>query len=430
MTAVTSARTKFCAVIEIPIAVQAMALAALIVVGGSAEATTWVVEPGAPGVLGRAVGKAADGDTLLLAPGEYTGSEMVLDHGIVMIGTGGAANTTIRSTAGRVLSGSGGDLSLDGLTLTGGRTQEDGGAIWWHRGSVSVVDCEFADNRAERLLFSEGGSVYVHATESVTFDHCGFRDSRTGGSGGHIFGSGGTLILHDCRLILDDDGVLNASAVYFWGSRFEMLDTEVRSVVDVAESLSICAGDVRIVGSAFLDELGYGAAGMNLHNGCIVLGSNSITFEENTVIGNPGFGSISRIFMEIWDGELLFNRNTCVGVSVAFSPCPGTLTAVGNVVQGGFVWGCGDEGEVACNCLDIEELPDDDRLDVHDNVVGPVEFCDRENGDLRVAEGSPCAMGNRPEVCTGPMGAAGEGCVPEPVLEGSWGDLKARFGGR
>jgi hypothetical protein len=57
-----------------------------------------------------------------------------------------------------------------------------------------------------------------------------------------------------------------------------------------------------------------------------------------------------------------------------------------------------------------------DQYGINGNFSSDPYFCDLENGDLAIAEDSPCARDNSGEAC-GLIGALGVGCASTPVAE-------------
>jgi len=62
------------------------------------------------------------------------------------------------------------------------------------------------------------------------------------------------------------------------------------------------------------------------------------------------------------------------------------------------------------------------------NISEDPLFCDWQGGDLRLQLGSPCAPEHNP--ACGLIGALPVGCGTTPVLETSWGGIKALFRNR
>jgi hypothetical protein len=61
------------------------------------------------------------------------------------------------------------------------------------------------------------------------------------------------------------------------------------------------------------------------------------------------------------------------------------------------------------------------------NFEADPEFCDPDNGNFHLQDGSPCLPGEHGGYACGLIGAFGPNCVPEPTVETTWGRIKAQF---
>jgi hypothetical protein len=91
-------------------------------------------------------------------------------------------------------------------------------------------------------------------------------------------------------------------------------------------------------------------------------------------------------------------------------------------------------GRCGCNAYWENDAGDDVGFCVEDdtfeNFYLDPQFCDPDAGNYRLQKGSPLAGPFEDEdhsSCEAPIGAFGEGCTATPVLDTSWGHLKARF---
>jgi hypothetical protein len=66
-----------------------------------------------------------------------------------------------------------------------------------------------------------------------------------------------------------------------------------------------------------------------------------------------------------------------------------------------------------------------DQYGLNGNICEDPLFCDPESGDFTLDCNSPCAAENDPDC--GQIGAWPVGCGPTPVMETSWGAIKAMF---
>nr|WP_253719438.1 hypothetical protein [Treponema sp. B152] len=80
-----------------------------------------------------------------------------------------------------------GNLTLDGLTLTGGGsiTDKTNGAAVYSKGSFTAKNCKFEDNEAGSNLAGAGGAVYIE-TGQTTINNCEFT-SNNANIGGAVY---------------------------------------------------------------------------------------------------------------------------------------------------------------------------------------------------------------------------------------------------
>ncbi len=112
--------------------------------------------------------------------------------------------------------------------------------------------------------------------------------------------------------------------------------------------------------------------------------------------------------------------------------------AAGDEVEQNIVVGCGigiqlvDAQDAGCNDVwgntqNWVGVPDQEGI--NGNFSLDPLFCDPDADDYTLATASSCLPGNHPDgVDCDTVGAFGEGCTgPVPVIDASWGGLKARF---
>lgn len=88
-------------------------------------------------------------------------------------------------------------LALAGLTVTGGRTSDDGGGIYAGEGVLSLSGVAVTDN--ESFESGYGGGLYSEGPVLAIVDSV-FSDNRNSGDGGALTFYGGELILEDSTL--------------------------------------------------------------------------------------------------------------------------------------------------------------------------------------------------------------------------------------
>ncbi len=150
----------------------------------------------------------ADGEEIVLAPGTYTlaSTLSVSAQGVTLRSSGGKSQTVIEGDSQyRILSVSGANFRVEGVTFRNGCCSGNGGAISYSSSSVSqttvVKDCDFID-----CVAKYGGAIYAGQNSyssfepranygivsGCTFLRCGIDSTDTGdnqGGGGAICGA-------------------------------------------------------------------------------------------------------------------------------------------------------------------------------------------------------------------------------------------------
>jgi predicted outer membrane repeat protein len=190
-----------------------------------APAATWYLDPGGDDLTGtgapeapyrslaHAIAGAAGGDSLLLAPGLYTGEgqhDLIIQGiGLEIIGLAGSDSTSLDLDslgAGFTFLDAPLDSSrLTGLTIRGGLA-DVGAALRLKHGFFRLTDCVFTDNAAGE----DGGAVYVHPDATAHMDDCRFTGNRADDNGGAVYVSTGAGIeLRRCAFgdnLADEEG--------------------------------------------------------------------------------------------------------------------------------------------------------------------------------------------------------------------------------
>ena len=133
---------------------------------------------------------------VVLLPGAHAAS-LPWDGGPLTVrGTGAPEDTVLTAGgAGRIASvGPSGALTFDALTLTGGTTDGDGGAVRVERGAVTLRDVVVSGNTS-----GEDGGAVALIEGTLTLERATFDDNTAFGEGGAVYTWGGT--------ITDDAGV-------------------------------------------------------------------------------------------------------------------------------------------------------------------------------------------------------------------------------
>jgi hypothetical protein len=189
-------------------------LAALPAIAGAATLTVNTTADHAPSVsecggmagdcgLRQAVDKADTSvgpDTIVVPAGHYlltipgSGGDEVGDlnvtEGELTVQGAGARDSIIDATAdeSRIFEvGPGTSLSLSGVTVTGGRTEEDGGGIYATEASLGLEGVAVTDN--ESFNSGYGGGISAEKSD-VTIRDSAISGNRNSGNGGGIFATG------------------------------------------------------------------------------------------------------------------------------------------------------------------------------------------------------------------------------------------------
>ena len=171
-----------------------LSLYALLLFGlpvATATAGTIVVDIGGTGdhtAIQPALDAAAEGDTVLVMPGTYSGADNTnLDFAgtnVTLRGDGGAS-VTIIDCAGRpssrvfyFLEGDAGpSCIIEGLTLTNGGDYNPGGLIYCWLSSPTFVDCVFSNS-----VGTYGGALYI-CESTASFTNCIFTGNQSAHGG-------------------------------------------------------------------------------------------------------------------------------------------------------------------------------------------------------------------------------------------------------
>jgi len=147
--------------------------------------------PGDSPTIQGAIVMAANGDTILVAPGTYVETIDLLGKQLVVEGTGGAAVTTIDGNAGgstvSVHTDEPAGTAIRGFTITGGTGQ-----------TVEVPGFQ-----GEPFFFPGGGGVHVGPTAHLELTDCVITGNTVTGPfsmGAGVLLTGGTLAMSGCTL--------------------------------------------------------------------------------------------------------------------------------------------------------------------------------------------------------------------------------------
>lgn len=161
--------------------------------------------PGTFPTIQAGIDAAHEGDTVLVAPGKYTGpGNKNLDFGgkdLILMSEAGSVSATIDCELdGRALYFGNGETAaavVHGFTFCGGSVySQAGGAICCVSSSPTIANCNIADNRA-----MDGGGVFCGSGASPMLSGCTITDNcATWGSGGGVQCIDASPVLRNCAI--------------------------------------------------------------------------------------------------------------------------------------------------------------------------------------------------------------------------------------
>ena len=381
----------------------ARCLPLLLLFAGSATAATHRV-PGEFATIQAGIDACAEGDTVLVAPGTYTGegNRDLSFHGVnlVLTSEAGAEATVIDAEGeGRVIyfwQGEDARGVVEGFTLRNGRNQF-GGCVACEGSSPTLRKLVIEGGYSTGYYGGSGGGVGLDGSQAVLEDLL-----VRGNQAGHCtawIGTGGGLAAYDSaptlRRVRFEQNLAMASdqtgeccpAPYGGGAYFTRSTPAMEDVVFYDNHAEAC----------------YAAEPMG--GGMFIRGSASIrgaTFVGNTC--SLGFGSA----IYCTEGEVELERAIIAFNDVgAYSPHEavwGTVSTVCCLAYGNVPW------DWIGGLLGQGDLPG--------NLSENPMFCDLAGGDLRLGPASPCLPINND--CGVLIGAFGAGCENTPVLLASF----------
>ena len=348
---------------------------------GAAGAATLPV-PAAYSTIAAAVAAAADGDTVLVAPGTYAEHGIFLSAPIVIRGETGDPDDVVIDAGGggRVFAclDVGADTVLRGLTLRNGFHPEHGGAVYGVRASLRIEDCVFRGNEAHDW----GGAIALQQGSSPVILRCRFEDNEASYAGA-VYLEAGTAEITECTF-RDNRAIHTGGAVLSWHP-------------DSKPTLDRC---LFVRNDAWF---GHGGA-ISANYGSPVV--TRCTFYRNTAFDRGGT-------IHAWHGS---------SVTVTHS-----ILSFSEDVES--VW-CSGSASIDLACSDVFKNDLGDWVGCieeqrRDNFSTDPLFCDPDADVFTLRQDSPLAAPG-PDGC-GAIGAFGVGCGPTPVRAESWGRIKARF---
>lgn len=213
-------------------------IAAIVLSGtGLANGATFTVGPGSAfefDTIQAGIDAASDGDTVLVASGEYIITVPITFRGkaITVISEAGRDETTIRMGTpadinfGSVVifeSNESTDSVLDGFTITGGKGFLDasqnewvGGGIFFYASSGTVRNCAVMQNTA----MHGGGVLCAYPCSPNLIDCTITENSAELGTGGGVFTYGGSSLSMTNCIVAENSSTRSGGGVFAWSRSF------------------------------------------------------------------------------------------------------------------------------------------------------------------------------------------------------------------
>lgn len=361
---------------------------------------TILVDAGGDGdytTIGAALRASCDGDTILVAPGTYSGDDnRDLDFGGVNVvlravsarestvidceGEGRAFHFHGGETAASVIEGfviqngtgaqggaircEGASPTINGVVFRSNATTREGGALFCKDSSPSLSDVTFTGNAIEGDNVRSGGAVYCDHS-SLAIEGAVFRGNDSGGSGGGIGGVFSSLALSDVTFI--ENRASSAGGAIFLAD------------ADWAREETSIAGATFIANSAYL-------------GGAVSLTGSSPSITRASFARNVG----------IFGGGIFCQNGSRPSINrtiIAFSGGGGALVCYDDT----------DEPSTTRSCI-FGNAGGDDLCGLYsENLFVDPLFCDVNEDDVSLCENSQCLAGNNAWGVQ--IGALGSGCA-------------------
>ena len=397
-----------------------------------------------------AIDQAASGDTVLVAPGTYTASDVrvvyyfgipysarscaFLKEGVAVVSEGGSSVTTLDMAglgtdtvaAVAIAFGEGsGAILLEGFTLKGvaiggqgiqayasgvltvrdcvfedfdGRDRGAAGGFSTTRNSVEIYNCVF-----RRCLGSSAGGLVAHEADAVV-DGCLFEECDTGMIAWAISGSNSVIVRNSRFERNTTAGIRKGQQMHF--ALIEDCWFEDNTSEPGLQAVVVSSGPATLQRCVFVNNTSVddcGALWWQAATGTI----RSNTFVNNGIIGGGSNGAAIEMLN---GGNISFTENTVVGSTGAPAV---RVTGATNVTDSCNLFWSNADGDA----FGIE-------LDPSTAFADP-KFCEPTAGDFTVAANSPCVTTDGCDQ----IGAFGAGCDPISITSETWSTIKARFRG-
>ncbi len=389
---------------------------------------------------------AAAHDTVLVAPGTYTGA---FNRGIAFAGKTitlvsefGAGSTVIDCQGqGRAFEFSGNEnpaATVQGFTVTNGSAEVSGGAFWMENSSPSILDCVFTNNTSE----FGGGAFHVGLGAAPYIEYCVFEDNTARDYGGAIYTYGSAPYILECDFRGNSAGINGGAismktetAATILDSRFEQNSAQDGGAIYVGTLLPENPeewDDTYIAYSKFTDNTAHRGGALFL-NSFSYVSTQWCTFVRNSAdLGGGIFGQTDNEGdLSVQNCTLAFNHaefggGICAAGSSLSNQLEVTQTIIAFSTSGNAVYRLDHSPVITDLSLAFGNEGGDALFGTRVLEEDPL-FCDVYDDDYNLCENSPARADNN--VWEFLMGSHRQYCDPcvSPVQDVSWGAIKAMY---
>lgn len=427
------------------------------VLTGTAVAGTVHVDVNGGGdylTIGEGLATAGGGDTVLVAPGTYTGT---LNRDIVfggrhvyLVSEAGADQTIIDcQSAGRAFVLAGSEpfgTTIEGFTIrngaapTSGETAGWGGAIYCASSAPAILGCTFEDCYAEY-----GGAMYCGSSAVLPIVSCTFTDNEAPSYGGAIYCYGADVDIAKCDFVGNAAGISGGGICCKTGTLATISDCDfIENYAPDGAGVYVGTFDnggtepedpSKVFYCRFTRNTASRGAGLFI-NGFTWVNASGCEFDYNTAtLQGGGIFALTDYTRSLTVNACTFVFNGAEhGGSIYSAGAFGFEMAI---TQSIFAFGTGgasvqaeDYNSVAPSlCLAFGNVGGDQLPDSRNLQLDPL-FCDVLAGDYYLCSNSPALEVNNPYhfalgAHTSPYTTC-DACAA-PVEEVSWGSIKAMY---
>ncbi len=433
----------------------------------AASAGTWHVDPGGAGdvlSIQAAVNAAVDGDTILIAPGQYAegigttkglhfradaGGDVLweTEPGMACLYISDAPEASVHgihfagdvsgATAGLALFRNGGIVEVHDCVFENMTASWSGGGAFLSNQQTDMRRCVFRNITNNAGPDHRGGAVHVYSSEPASYIvDCTFENCNFNGRGGGLSVTSQSAAAH----------------VYVEGCVFRNCTGERGG------ALSVYSGPATITGCAFEDNTATLNGGGIDHfyqflevQDCIFQGNVAASQGGALITADTGAEALIHDNL-FWDNQApeggavfcmanlvsldrnTFFRNRATLLGAALAVTQGAVDIQRCIItesDGAAALHCTVEPTIGCCDFWLNFSGHSSGCSNFLGTAGNIEsdpmLCNWHTADFQVAASSACASGNLPAGCAGQIGAYGVGCAVTPIHSVTWGQMRTLF---